>query len=90
MDKAGLVLIDADTEIHKILIERSGYAVDVPFIGYPRGDYAHIDSAFCGISQCGNHLVIGDKIRRGDIDIVVCVVDDVHIDKLADVLVIKR
>ena len=74
MDKSRRVFKNADTCTQKLGIMGAGDHVDIPLVWYMRGDDAYINAALCSKAEGVDHLVIQNQIRRGDVDIVLCVV----------------
>ena len=63
--------------VHQLLVRNS------------RHNDAHIHAAFCRIDQRSRHLRSDDQIRRKNIHVFLCMRDQIQIDVLSDIFMIK-
>ena len=88
--KAGRILIYFHACSDKRCIVRSRQTVDHLFIGYSRGNKAHVNTALCREAQRVLQAAVNGEIRRCYINIAACTVEDIGIDIFARILIVER
>ena len=90
VQKARSVLINLHTRSVQLLIVRTCDHVHQLFIRDARRQDAHVHAGLRRNGQRRNHLVIQYKIRRGDIDVLSRVMDDLQVGGFTDIDVVER
>ena len=90
MDESRIVFTDLHSAFNESPIEGSRHIEDDLLIRDTRSDDADIDASFGSQDQSVDELRVDDEIRSHDVDIVIGLIEDVHVDVLGSDLVIKR
>ena len=89
MVEAALVFVYPHSHCKQILMIGTGDTAYIPLVGYLGSDYAYIYSRLCRKVKHGKHFIVGDKVRCGDVNVVLSIVYHIHVDKFAYVLGVK-
>ena len=90
MKESGLVFINFYTGFYQLRIIRLGKKEYHFFIRHSRSHDPHIYSAFCSKAESCHHFIVNDQIRRTDIHITLCPVDNIQINIFSQCLPVKR
>ena len=90
MDKSRHKLINLHTMADQILVVRPGNRIDQPLVGNVRHDDGNLHPALRGVDERRDHLVIQNQIRRHDVHIVLRPVQNIHVNRPPDEVIIVR
>ena len=90
VEKSRLILINFHPCLQKLLIVGLGQQKYHLFIWNSRRHNPHVHTTLGGQTESCHHLIVDDQVRRTDIDVMFCPVDDVQIDVLSNYLIIQR
>ena len=90
MDEAGGIFVDPNPLLGQRFIEGPGHAEDHFFVRDAGGDDPDVDTASGSEPQGIYELVVQDEVGGHDIAVVLCLIQDIHIDILADMVLIQR
>ena len=90
VQEAGTVLVYFDARAVELLIVRARNHVDELLVRNARRQDADVHTRLRRDGQRGDHLVVEHEVRRCDIDVLACVVDDLEVGGLTDVQVVER
>ena len=90
MDEARFILIQTDSCIQQSLIMRFCQGIGKLFVRYARQDDFDINTALGSILKGCFHFPVQNQIRCHDVDIISCMVKNIHINRLAHFILIQR
>ena len=90
MQKSGCILVNPYACLDELFIIGLRQQEDDFLIGNSRCHDPHIHPSFRSQTKCCHHLIINDQIRGTDINIILCLIDNIQINILSYGFVIQR
>ena len=90
VDKTGGIFVYLHSRSYQLRIVVPSYHVNIPFVRNMRSYYSYIHPLLCGKNERIFHFLVEDKVRSCYINILSCVIYQLHVSKLTDGFVIQR
>ena len=83
------IFVDLHAASQQLPVVGAGGEMDDPLVPSVGRQDPHIHAALCCQTQSGDHAVVYNEIGGVDVEIVLCIVDDLQIDVLAHIVIVR-